>query len=66
MKILIAVAVDETGRWCAMGGTWCKSMADADGQAIDSLDSEAVFVVHHVEADVPVPSTTTAKGVVVP
>lgn len=73
VKVRIAVAVNEHGDWAASGlSDSAKGHSAGDEQeARDQLawwevstSRDADRVVHYVEADVPVPSSVTVRGVV--
>lgn len=62
MKIRIAVAVDDEGKWNSHG--WSGSSdEDSMGTAIDGLDSEHEYSRFFVEAEIPDPkSVPTIKA----
>lgn len=63
VKVKIAVAVDETGGWCAFGrGGWTEDETKSD--AVEFLRSRGwSCVLHWIEADVPIPEPETIQGI---
>lgn len=60
VRVRIAVAIGDDGQWNCCGWRGCAD-EDARGIASDTLESEQ-FVIHWVEADIPVPQPQTIEG----
>ncbi len=70
-RVRIAVAVNEDGKWCAMGwgGGMIGKQTDAEltSHALEGLDNDATSEhVVFIEADVPIPESVTVEGKVAP
>lgn len=63
MKVRIAVAVDADGDWSAVGSRGLSDEKSA-GYAADTVSDP--YHVRFVEADVPLPDTSTIEGEVKP
>lgn len=68
VKVFIAVAVDQKGNWCANGygdSDGCHESNERHGlQACDGMPDETDrFVVHWVEADLPLPNIVEGQVV---
>ena len=59
MKVTVAVVINEVGDWYAWGGSnWTKEQArrEVEGQVCEP------YVLHYVEAEVPLPTPQTFQG----
>lgn len=63
VRVRIAIAIDVNGRWNASG--WTDDGGAGKDVAIDGLEGDANYVVHNIEANVPVPQSQTIEGEVV-
>jgi hypothetical protein len=63
MRIRIAVAVSEKGKWYATGGSDSGTDEDKIGLALECLDCAGDYRTFFVEADIPDPQPTpTIEG----
>ncbi len=60
VRVRIAVVVNELGAWSASGGSGCTDDTAKDFALDGMVDGQEHF--HFVEADVPLPDTTTIEG----
>jgi len=68
-KVRIAVAINSRGEWNCGGYCWLKTGEqletlpddEAAGNAIEGLESDE-YVIHFVEAEIPLPVSTTVQG----
>lgn len=61
VRVRVAVAIDGEGRWNASG--WSAALGDdARDVAVDGLEGDGGYIVHHIEADVPLPVKQTIEA----
>lgn len=67
VRVRIAVGVDARGVWCAYGWSSEQGRQATDeqmaGNVADMIDQSVTqYATHYIEADVPLPESTTVKG----
>lgn len=62
VRVRIAVAVDEEGRWNAAG--WRSTNSDSLMQdiAVEGMDSDSIIALHWIEANIPLPIAEVIEG----